>query len=88
MKSARMSQCSVFKQYLEALPRLGVDGSLATVKEFESNPTLAGAKGRVRAKTGTLVSGESEQSGCKRPGVRRLYPCEEWKKTRIRAPCE
>ncbi|MBV8117206.1 MAG: D-alanyl-D-alanine carboxypeptidase, partial [Candidatus Eremiobacteraeota bacterium] len=43
------------KAFVEALPILGVDGSLAFVKDFESNPTLAGATGEVRAKTGTYV---------------------------------
>jgi D-alanyl-D-alanine carboxypeptidase/D-alanyl-D-alanine carboxypeptidase/D-alanyl-D-alanine-endopeptidase (penicillin-binding protein 4) len=41
--------------FVNALPILGVDGSLAFVKNFESNPTLAGAAGNVRAKTGTYV---------------------------------
>jgi D-alanyl-D-alanine carboxypeptidase/D-alanyl-D-alanine-endopeptidase (penicillin-binding protein 4) len=38
------------------LPILGVDGSLASVKNFEKDPTLAGAAGQVRAKTGTYVA--------------------------------
>jgi D-alanyl-D-alanine carboxypeptidase/D-alanyl-D-alanine-endopeptidase (penicillin-binding protein 4) len=38
------------------LPILGVDGSLASVKDFEKDPTLAGAAGQVRAKTGTYVA--------------------------------
>lgn len=38
------------------LPILAVDGSLATVKDFEKDSTLAGAAGQVRAKTGTYVA--------------------------------
>jgi PEP-CTERM motif len=45
---------------LEALPSLAVDGSLAFVTDFESDSTLAGAKGKVHAKPGTyLVGSES-----------------------------
>jgi D-alanyl-D-alanine carboxypeptidase/D-alanyl-D-alanine-endopeptidase (penicillin-binding protein 4) len=44
-----------FPALYAALPILAVDGSLASVKEFEKDPTLAGAAGRVRAKTGTYV---------------------------------
>ncbi len=38
------------------LPILAVDGSLASVKDFEKNSTLAGAAGQIRAKTGTYVA--------------------------------
>jgi D-alanyl-D-alanine carboxypeptidase len=55
-----ISKQSFFPGYLELLPILGVDGSLAFVTDFESDPTLAGAKGKVYAKTGTKISG-SEQ---------------------------
>ena len=41
--------------FVSALPILGVDGSLAFVKNFESDRSLAGAAGNVRAKTGTYV---------------------------------
>jgi D-alanyl-D-alanine carboxypeptidase len=41
--------------FVSALPILGVDGSLAFVKNFKKDPTLAGAAGNVRAKTGTYV---------------------------------
>jgi D-alanyl-D-alanine carboxypeptidase len=41
--------------FIAALPILGVDGSLGFVKDFKSDPTLAGAAGNVRAKTGTYV---------------------------------
>ena len=41
--------------FYAALPNLGVDGTLAFVKAYRNDPTLAGATGRVRAKTGTWV---------------------------------
>lgn len=41
--------------FADALPVLGVDGSLGFVTNFKSDPTLAGAAGNVRAKTGTYV---------------------------------
>ena len=37
------------------LPILGIDGSLASVKDFEKHSSLAGAAGQVHAKTGTYV---------------------------------
>ena len=43
------------KPLFDALPILGIDGSLAFVKNFQSDPTLKGATGNVRAKTGTYV---------------------------------
>ncbi|MFM0171726.1 D-alanyl-D-alanine carboxypeptidase/D-alanyl-D-alanine-endopeptidase [Paraburkholderia sediminicola] len=51
-----MSTTLVFSPYFDALPVLGVDGSLATITAFESDATLAGAKGQVHAKTGTYVT--------------------------------
>lgn len=48
-----------FPQYFASLPILGVDGSLATVTDFESEATLAPAKGQVHAKTGTYVGPDS-----------------------------
>jgi D-alanyl-D-alanine carboxypeptidase len=45
-----------FATLYDDLPVLAVDGSLATVKDFEKDSTLAGAAGQVRAKTGTYVS--------------------------------
>ena len=48
--------------FVAALPILGVDGSLGFVKDFESDPTLAGAAGNVRAKTGTYVGGTSPEA--------------------------
>lgn len=50
-----ISKQSFFPDYLELLPILAVDGSLAFVTDFESYPSLAGAKGNVYAKTGTKV---------------------------------
>jgi D-alanyl-D-alanine carboxypeptidase len=46
-----------FPQYCASLPILAVDGSLATVTDFESDTTLAPAKGQVHAKPGTFVEG-------------------------------
>ena len=53
-----MSEQPAFSTFFNALPILGVDGSLGFVTDFESDPTLAGAKGQVRAKTGTYVAGD------------------------------
>lgn len=44
------------EDYVNSMPFLGVDGSLNFVKDFQSNPTLAGATGKVYAKTGTYVT--------------------------------
>ncbi|MGH7087963.1 MAG: D-alanyl-D-alanine carboxypeptidase/D-alanyl-D-alanine-endopeptidase [Stellaceae bacterium] len=52
-----LSKRRTFPAFLDALPILGEDGSLASVTDFESDRTLAGAKGQVRAKTGTFVKG-------------------------------
>jgi D-alanyl-D-alanine carboxypeptidase len=57
---AEMSARPAFPQYIASLPILGVDGSLAFVTDFESDPTLASAKGQVHAKTGTFISDTSE----------------------------
>jgi D-alanyl-D-alanine carboxypeptidase len=43
------------RAFVSALPILGVDGSLAFVKDFEKDASLAGAAGNVHAKTGTYV---------------------------------
>lgn len=50
-----ISKKSFFQDYLELLPILAVDGSLAFVTDFQADPTLAGAKGNVYAKTGTKI---------------------------------
>ena len=54
---------AAFPAYLDSLPVLGVDGSLASTTGFESDPTLAGAKGRVYAKTGTYALGALGPNG-------------------------
>lgn len=48
-----------FSTLYNALPILGVDGSLAFVKDFAKDPTLAGAAGNVHAKTGTWVDADA-----------------------------
>jgi len=53
--------------FVDALPILGVDGSLGFVKNFESDASLAGAAGNVRAKTGTYV-GASASGGMELKG--------------------
>jgi D-alanyl-D-alanine carboxypeptidase len=50
-----------FPSFFNALPILAVDGSLALVTDFQSDPTLVGATGHVRAKTGTFAEGTAEQ---------------------------
>lgn len=57
---ARMRQRASFPEFLDANPRLGIDGSLSFVTDFEKDPTLAGAKGQVHAKTGTFVDGSAQ----------------------------
>lgn len=47
-----------FPDFLLMLPSLGVDGTLVFVTDFEQDPTLAGAKGNVHAKTGTFAVGD------------------------------
>ncbi len=54
-----LTERRTFPQFFDALPILGTDGSLASFRNFESDPSLAGAKGRVRAKTGTYVQGSA-----------------------------
>ncbi|MGY6207333.1 D-alanyl-D-alanine carboxypeptidase/D-alanyl-D-alanine-endopeptidase [Paraburkholderia strydomiana] len=51
-----MSAKPAFTPYFNSMPVLGVDGSLATVTNFEADSTLAGARGQVHAKTGTYVA--------------------------------
>jgi D-alanyl-D-alanine carboxypeptidase len=55
---AEMHARPTFREYLASFPILGVDGSLATVTDFESEATLAPAKGQVHAKTGTFIEGD------------------------------
>lgn len=52
-----MTKRAVFNDYLDTFPLLGVDGSIATINGFETDATLAGARGQVHAKTGTFVEG-------------------------------
>jgi len=44
-----------FPQYFASLPIMAVDGSLAFVTDFESDSTLAPAKGQVHAKPGSFI---------------------------------
>jgi len=53
-----ISDKSFFPEYKTMLPILGVDGTLVFVTDFEQDPTLAGAKGNVHAKTGTFAEGD------------------------------
>jgi D-alanyl-D-alanine carboxypeptidase len=56
-----MTRAKAFPAYFNAIPIMGIDGSLAFVTDFECDSTLAGAKGQVHAKPGTLA--ESSPSG-------------------------
>ncbi|HKU68558.1 MAG TPA: D-alanyl-D-alanine carboxypeptidase [Candidatus Baltobacteraceae bacterium] len=51
-----LSKSPASQAFANALPILGIDGSLAFVKNFESDRSLAGAASNVRAKTGTYVA--------------------------------
>ncbi|PZR58272.1 MAG: peptidase S13 [Candidatus Meridianibacter frigidus] len=53
----QLAKAREFQTFYNALPILGVDGSLASVKNFQKDSTLAGAAGQVHAKTGTYVAG-------------------------------
>ena len=53
-----MTEQPAFGAFFDSLPLLGVDGSMVFVDGFLSDPTLAGAKGQVHAKTGTYVTGD------------------------------
>ena len=55
-----MSTRPSYAAYLDSQPRLGIDGSLSFVTDFAADPSLAGAKGQVRAKTGTYVTGDAQ----------------------------
>jgi D-alanyl-D-alanine carboxypeptidase len=57
----KIKESQFFPAFFNALPVMGIDGSLAFVTDFESDPTLAGAKGHVRAKPGSFLEGS--QSG-------------------------
>jgi D-alanyl-D-alanine carboxypeptidase len=60
-----MTTTQGYTAFFNGLPILGIDGSLAFVTDFESDPTLAGAAGQVRAKTGTYVLGSSTETTLK-----------------------
>jgi D-alanyl-D-alanine carboxypeptidase len=55
-----MRSRSAFPQYFATLPIMAVDGSLGFVTDFESDKTLAPAKGHVHAKPGSFVENTSE----------------------------
>ncbi len=63
-----LRQRPTFPVFFDALPILGVDGSLGNITGFESDPTLAGAAGQVRAKTGTYAGPASSGSGTELKG--------------------
>lgn len=56
----QMSRRPSFGAFRDAQPQLGVDGSLSFVTDFAADPALAGARGQVRAKTGTYVEGTAQ----------------------------
>ena len=56
-----MAQRAVATDYVATFPLLGVDGSLELVRDFAADPTLAGARGKVLAKTGTFVDPASTE---------------------------
>ena len=53
-----MAKQPAFEAFVDSLPSLAIDGSMVFVDAFLSDPTLAGAKGNVHAKTGTYVGGD------------------------------
>jgi D-alanyl-D-alanine carboxypeptidase len=55
-----LGQRRTFPFFINSLPIMGVDGSLGFINQFESDPTLAGAKGQVRAKPGTYAEGSDK----------------------------
>lgn len=60
---ARMQKSVNYAVYFDGLPALGTDGSLAFVTDYTQDPTLQGATGAVRAKTGTYAVGASSGDG-------------------------
>jgi D-alanyl-D-alanine carboxypeptidase len=50
-----LSKRSTFPTFLNSLPNMGIDGSLGFVNQFESDPSLSGAKGHVHSKPGTYA---------------------------------
>ena len=57
---ASMRRRQSYTAFRDSLPTLGVNGSLAIATDFAADPTLAGARGNVHAKTGTYVSESKE----------------------------
>jgi len=57
---ADMRSRPAFPQYFASLPIMGVDGSLGFVTDFESDSTLAPAKGHVHAKPGSFIGDTAE----------------------------
>ena len=57
-----MTEQPDFPSFFNAFPILAVDGSLSFVTDFQSDPTLVGATGNVRAKTGTFGEETEGQS--------------------------
>lgn len=57
-----MTRRPVATDYVATFPLLGVDGSLELVRGFTADPTLAGARGQVQAKTGTFVDPTSTET--------------------------
>ena len=58
----KVSRRSFFSAFFAALPVLAEDGSLAFVTDFMADPSLAGAKGQVCAKTGTYMTMADEHT--------------------------
>lgn len=58
-----MNGRAAYPAYVDVLPFLGVDGSLASTTGFESDPMLAGAKGKVCAKMGTYATRSTGANG-------------------------
>ena len=52
-----IAESRIFPNFFGALPVLGIDGSLAFVTDFESDSTLADARGQVHVKPGTFLEG-------------------------------
>jgi D-alanyl-D-alanine carboxypeptidase/D-alanyl-D-alanine-endopeptidase (penicillin-binding protein 4) len=50
----------IYETYRNCLPVLATDGSLAFVTDFQKDPSLADAKGKVYAKTGTFLEGSDD----------------------------
>ena len=50
-----MAARPAFSSFFESLPIFAVDGSLAFVTDFQRDPTLTGATGKVSAKSGSFL---------------------------------